>query len=215
MGYFYKIYKSDFFCILDDVQFSRRSFINRSQFIDKNNNISYINIPVLNKNKYFQKINETKIYLDIRWRDKILNKIYFNYSNTRYFKDIFFNIERILNQNKLFLYEINLDLISYFCHYLEIETKFFFSSKLNIREKKDNRIIEIGKILKSKNYISGLGASKYNYDLSFKNAGIKIEYIDIKKKLGMENCTVEELVNKTSLLSNIFKYGKSTIEFFL
>jgi hypothetical protein len=58
LGYFYKILKSDIFIILDDVQYTKNSFINRNK-IKTPNNSQWLTLPV--KKQFGQLINEVEI----------------------------------------------------------------------------------------------------------------------------------------------------------
>ena len=60
LGYFSLIKKVDKFIFLDSVQFNKRSWQQRNK-IKNNTKSMYLTVPVLSKNKFDQKISETKI----------------------------------------------------------------------------------------------------------------------------------------------------------
>ena len=74
LGFFDRWEKSDLYIVLDDVQFIRRGWQHRDK-IKTSQGIKWLTVPVIKKNKYFQKINEVKINNSIDWRKNHLNII--------------------------------------------------------------------------------------------------------------------------------------------
>ena len=84
IGYFAMIQDVDKFVILDNVQFSRRSWQQRNQIM--NNNIAkWMSVPVYKKGNYEEKIKNIKINYKQNYPQKILNQIYEGYKKTKYF----------------------------------------------------------------------------------------------------------------------------------
>ena len=69
-GYFYKIMKAEYFIFLDDAQYTKNSFINRTNIIDNKKKV-WMSIPV--KNKFGHKINQTMV-ADREWKKNIYLK---------------------------------------------------------------------------------------------------------------------------------------------
>lgn len=82
VGYFEIIKFVDIFIILDDVQYNKRDWRNRN-FISNNGTKLSITIPVQTKNKYSQKINETKISGN-SWKNEIIKNISFIQENNTF-----------------------------------------------------------------------------------------------------------------------------------
>ena len=131
LGYFALIDYVDIFIFLDDVQFERRSWQQRNK-ININGEEKIISIPVHNKHKREQLINEVKVNYNNLYPEKFIRNIYQSYSKTKYFRDYFVEIEYILRNNDM-LSDLNINLIKYFSKKLNIETKFGVSSKLKIK----------------------------------------------------------------------------------
>ena len=191
-GYFYKIMKADIFVFLDDVQFSKNSFINRS-YIRENDKNSWITLPVKTKNN--MNINQVLI-ADEQWKMKHLSKIKNAYLNKENFQYIWEKLSNLyLDINSMKLSEVNIFLITKLCEWMELNVKFYTSSKLDIDKnlRGDERLIEIIKCLNGKEYLSGLGAKNYQQDEKFRNANL-------------EN---KNLFSETSILDPIFNEGIS------
>ena len=67
-GYFDLINSADEFILYDDMQFTRRDWRNRNR-IKTPTGMNWLTIPVENKGKYLQKINET-IISEEKWAKK-------------------------------------------------------------------------------------------------------------------------------------------------
>ena len=107
------------------------------------------------------------------------------------------------------LSEVNIFLIKKICEWMELNVKFYNSSKLDINKslRGDERLIEIIKCLNGKEYLSGLGAKNYQQDEKFRNANIQLDYTNFstnKKKLENKN-----LFSEASILDPIFNEGIS------
>ena len=60
LGFFYKIAKSDIFIFLDDVQYTKNSFINRNKIKTSQGSI-WLTLPVRNKGRFGQLIREVEL----------------------------------------------------------------------------------------------------------------------------------------------------------
>ena len=92
---------------LDDVQFDYRSWQHRN-FIDLNKEKILLTIPVHQKNRSKEKINEKKIYYENGNLEKILKKIYYAYERAPFFNKYFKYIEKIFNDKDEYLIKFNL-----------------------------------------------------------------------------------------------------------
>lgn len=207
-GFFKKLFLSNIFVILDDVQFSRRSFTQRT-LIKYENFAGWITIPVKKKGKYFQLIKDTEIDNDREWIKKHLKTFYHFYRNSTYFFEVFEIIDKIYNKKFRFLMDFNLSGINEINNYFGVQKDFVFSSELGIKEIKTERIVEIIKRLNGNVYLSGEGGKKYIDIEIMKKNGIGIEfYQKIKeyRQLGLG------FIPGLSIIDLIFNEGKRSIE---
>lgn len=181
MGYFYKIQKSDIFVILDDVQYIRRGFINRSRIKTPQGTV-WLTVPVENKGNYACSINEIKIKNNSNWKENHLKNIEMNYKRTDFFNDFYGVFKSRLMMNYEKLSELNIDIIKTICQLLGIKTKMILSSSLNIDETSTERIINICKTLGADTYLSGRGGAKYQDEKIFEDNSIKLLYSDFSEK---------------------------------
>lgn len=181
IGYFYKIYKSDIFVFMDDVQYIRKGFINRNR-IKTHQGVSWLTIPVENKGNYGTDINKMKIRNDLQWQENHLKNIEMNYKRSDYFNDFNSIFKDCLIKDYDNLGQLNIYIIKSICRLLNIKTEIILSSELNIKETGTERIISICRAVGANMYLSGSGGSKYQDEKMFEDNSIQLVYSDFKEK---------------------------------
>tara|TARA_B100000035_G_C20942320_1_gene528107 strand:- start:46 stop:738 length:693 start_codon:yes stop_codon:yes gene_type:complete len=173
------IYQADNFVFLDNVQFSKQSWQQRNLIITKNGPL-WITLPVLRKkNKIINKIEIDNKNKSIK---KIVDSIKFAYSKKKYFSQYFPELEKIILKDNKLLSNLNIKIIKWLCKSFNIRSNFFYAADLvdKIGEKDDKveRLIKMCKFLKTKIYLSPVGAKNYlfQFEEKFKKNDIKIEY---------------------------------------
>jgi hypothetical protein len=178
LGYFYKIAKADTFVILDDVQYTKNSFINRNKIKTPNGSM-WLTVPVITSEKFGQKINEVEIKDPIKTSNKILNTVKANYSRSEYFKLFFPEFESIINKYHISLSILNSELIQWVCKILDINTRILYSSKLPANHNEGTfRLVDICKLTGATIYLSGFGGNKYQDENIFRENKISLNISD-------------------------------------
>jgi hypothetical protein len=212
VGYFNLIKNSDIFIFLDDVQFSKRSWQQRNKILNDKNIIT-LTVPVFSKNKFLQNINQTRINNCDNWKKKHLSSIRFNYAKHNYFEEFYELYKNTLLKNYEFLSELNISLIKTITNYLNINCTFENSSRLNINQTKENKIIGILEKLSATEYISPSGSIAYLGDgEKILQSGFEFKYQNYKiKEYSQKNC--KSFTPNLSIIDMIFNHGKDTILF--
>jgi len=177
LGYFYKIYQSDIFVYLDDVQFSNQGMHNY-HYIKTKNGPFRIKIPVTQT--LGDNINIVKTKNEIDWRKNHLDLIKINYCKSEYFEEVFSDFSNLLAESDGSLSDLNISIIEFICSKLGITSTFVRSSDLKIDLAKEERIIGICKALGCDVYYSGTGARIYQSEANFKEHGIDLKYSEYK-----------------------------------
>ena len=213
LGYFYKIWASDVFVFLDDVQYARRSPTSRTQISSKQNMgaRSYLSIP-LHSPQYFDRICELKLNQTQAWRRKHLETMRHIYSGAPFFKRYFLLIEEWVNDSKKFikLAEFNIYLIAKILDLLGIQTACYSSSTLPVQGLKAGYIIALVKHIGGTTYLSGNGARKYQKEEDFHRAGIQLVYTgfgDSLVKHPYPQFPGTEFINGLSIVDALFNVG--------
>jgi len=179
-GFFYKISKSDIFVYLDNVQYIKRSYINRVK-VKTITGPKWITVPVKTKGRYLQKINEVEIDNEKDWKKKILGVIKYNYSKSQNFKKYFEGLESYFLNDFSNLVDFNIGLIEWILSELSIKTEIIKSSELiNNIDDPTERIINICQKLNANTYLSGFGGNNYQELNEFKENNIAVVVYDFK-----------------------------------
>jgi hypothetical protein len=183
LGYFYKIWASDVFVLHDNVEYTKHSFTKRV-FVRKtpaDTERHYLTVP-LKRHSDFALIRDLKICHEQNWQQKHINKLYYVYHRAPFFEDYFPTIERtILSSSKMtFLADFNKKLILDILDFLDIQTKIVSSSALPIEGfRADEYNAEIVAYIGGDLYISGTGAKKYQFNMTYLERGISLIYNEI------------------------------------
>lgn len=204
LGYYHRIALSNFHVYLNTVQFEKGSLINRN-IIPQNHNKINITVPI-NRKGLETKISDIEINYSKDWKKKHLKTFFQIYNKFKYFDEIYFNIEKIYNHPHRNLSEFIYQLDEFIFNYLNIKTKIFFLSDLNINTKKNELIYDICNKFKAKKYISGKFGKVYLDKSKFDKNNIEIFFYDYQKIL--ENTNLD--INKYSIVDFLFKYGNDS-----
>lgn len=177
LGYFYKIYQSDIFVFLDDVQFSNQGMHNY-HYIKTSQGSFRLKIPV---HKHFKdNINQVQINDDIDWKEKHFKTFIANYRKSPYFEEIFEDIQQLYNTDYTNLANFNRKIIEFISRKLGIATRFVDSSALEIHSTREEKIIDICLALGGSVYYSGTGAKAYQDEHNFIDNGLELRYSSFK-----------------------------------
>ena len=156
------------------MNYIKQGFINRNNFLEKNHEKLFtLEILGASRNK---KINEIEIGNN---KSKILKTIKQNYSKAPYFEEVVFLIENIFGSKEKNLSQFLGNSLQQISQYLEINTKFLYSSKINNDKslQAQDRLIEISQLLNATDYVNTIGGVElYNKD-DFSTAGINLSFI--------------------------------------
>lgn len=164
LGYFNKLANSDVHVFLDDVEFSKNSFINRNR-IWFDGKPTWLTIPVFKK---YHKANIQDVPLpeDDSWKNRHLVKIEKTYKNYPYFEKYFPVLKWYLTDAGMnSLAELNISLIMWLADELNIASKIRFELSSSLEKdntkKKTDRLVEIVKAVGGTTYLSGEGGKGY------------------------------------------------------
>ncbi len=173
LGFFDRWKKSNFFIVLDDVQFLRRGWHHRDK-IKTIDGIKWLTVPVIKKGKRYQLIRDVEIDNEIGWRNKHLKTIKLNYKRAPNFKNIFRRIEKIYDKKYSLLIDFNMSFLRFVAEELGITTPIVFASDYNIKSSATQRIVDLVKAVGGTNYLTGSGAKDYLDESLFVKENIKI-----------------------------------------
>ncbi|BAX79446.1 WbqC family protein [Labilibaculum antarcticum] len=176
IGYFQLINLVDIFVIYDNIQYTKKGWINRNRYM-LNGKDSYFTIPI-NRSSNYLSIKEKSISNNFD-KKKLLSQITNAYRKAPHFKHTFPLLEEIVGfeSNNLFNYILNS--VNLTCNHLDIKTKIIKSADININHdlKKSDKVIAICKQLNSSIYINPIGGINLYSTMEFNKNNIEIFFL--------------------------------------
>lgn len=178
IGYFQLINAVDQFVIYDNIEFTKKGWINRNRILMHGKDYCFT-IP-LKKDSDFLHVNQRKVADSYsKDRAKIIGRIAELYKKAPQYNDVFPLIESIFNTNEENLFDFVFNSLKKISNYLEIKTEFIVSSSIAINHslKSQNKVIAICKELNATQYVNPIGGVElYSKDIFNKN-GLQLNFI--------------------------------------
>lgn len=177
LGYFYKIYQSDVFVFLDDVQFSNQGMQNY-HYIKTPQGSFRLKIPVVST--FGIQINQVTTKNELNWKQKHLKTLEMNYRKSPHFDEVYQDFKQIIEDENNNLSKLDQRLIAFICSKFEIKTSLLSSSMLEIQTNREEKVLDICQALNATVYYSGTGAKAYQNEEQFNERGIELRYSAFK-----------------------------------
>ncbi len=176
LGYWQLINAVDEFIVYDNIQYTKKGWINRNRFLLEGKDL-FFTIPLKKSSDYLD-IIEKDISSDFD-KEKFLNRVKHAYYKAPNFNEIFDLISKcIYNEQTNLFYFIYLSIIS-ISKTLGIKTRILISSQLDVDHEligKD-KVLEICKRQKAGIYINPVGGIDLYDKQEFANNGIELKFL--------------------------------------
>jgi hypothetical protein len=204
LGFFDRLIKADVFVILDDVQFLRRGWQNRNR-IKTPDGWRWLTVPVKQKGKFSQPINQVVLANDTPWRRKHLGALVSGYSGAPNFDQIYPEILKVYDKNDFLLIDFNMSLIKLVLDILNIDIPIRFASEFNFATRKSHLLVDLVRALDGDTYLSGQGARSYMDEKLFLEHGIETRWQEFKHP--QYNQLHGEFIPDLSIMDVLFNCG--------
>ena len=176
IGYFQLINAVDEFVVYDNIEYTKKGWINRNRFL-QNGKDAVFSIPL-------QKDSD---YLDIRERAisnnfdkaKLLNQFKEAYRRAPYYEPTFSILEKVIleKQTNLFAYIYNS--MTVICSYLKIDCEVVISSTLQIDHslQGQEKVLALSKYVGGDVYINAIGGQELYSKETFTLHGIELQFL--------------------------------------
>ena len=171
--FFKRFLTCDYFVLLDDVDFSKHKFQNRT-YIKLNNSKNLLTVPVHYKMKV--PINKIKIDNTKNWKKKHYQTIIQAYSKSKFFSDFQLEFEKIYQIEWDSLFKLNLEILNFFKTYFNIQKKIYISSQLNVIGDGNEKLVNICKYFDANYFVVKKDTESYHPKEYFQNYGIDFKY---------------------------------------
>ena len=215
IGYFQLLNAVDLFVVYDNIQYTKKSWINKNRIIE-NKKDTLFTLP----------LKKDSDYLDIRERflneneknknhAKILNKIKNNYGKAPFYDESINTICKIFNHDEINLFDFVFNSIETIKAYLDITTELVISSKIEDGALKHKyRVWDICKKLNSQNYINPIGGLNLYNKEEFKKNGINLSFLKTDN-IVYNQFNNEEFITNLSIIDMLMFNGKEKTKKFL
>ena len=182
IGYFQLINAVDQFIIYDNIQYTKKGWINRNRIL-VNGRDEYITLPLKNDSDFLDV--DQRFLADTFEKDKIkiVRKIKESYRNAPFYEQAYYLINDILNYKNFNLFEFIFNSIIKICDYLDIRTQIVRSSEINIDHglKSEKKVISICNTFNSPTYINSIGGMGLYSKKEFEKNSIELFFLETQK----------------------------------
>ncbi len=178
LGYFHLINAVDRFVFFDDVNFIKRGWINRNNFLI-NGQSHLITIP-LNGASQNKLINEIETNLDEKQSSGILKTLGIAYKKAPYFDSVFPLVENVLLGSGRSIAELAMNSVQSVLDLLDIQKDIITSSRDHSQTrtlKGADRLIAICKENGCTNYLNPIGGKEIYEKEYFSDRGVSLEFV--------------------------------------
>jgi hypothetical protein len=178
IGYFQLINSVDKFIIYDNIQYTKKGWINRNRILI-NRKDQLITLPIKKDSDY---LNVVERKLSESWekdKNKTLNIIKASYSKAPYFEESYNLISKCLNNPEVNLFRFIYDSIILINEYLEIKTQIVISSTIDVDHtlKSQDKVLSLCKSQNADVYINSIGGIELYDKETFKQNKIELNFI--------------------------------------
>jgi|TARA_R110000796_G_scaffold91387_1_gene195478 hypothetical protein len=178
IGYFHLVNSVDEFVIYDNIQYTKKGWINRNRIL-VNGSVKTITLPLKKGSDY---LDVGDRYLASSWeqdREKLLNIIKQNYQKAPYFSTVYPLIQECINVSETNLFKFILNTLNKLNSYLDISTKITTSSTLNIDHslKSQSKVIAICRELNASTYVNAIGGQGLYKVQDFEDEGLALKFV--------------------------------------
>jgi WbqC-like protein len=175
-GLFHRLALSDVHILLDSVQFEKNGFNNRVK-VKTAQGATWLTVPVLTKGRFGNnRISDTAINNDVKWRESHHKTILYNYSKAPCFREYWPFFEQLYSRNWSVLAELNIHAIEYLARALGIRCQFVRASALTAGGSKADLVISLCKAVEASVYVSGVNGRDYLDRSAFQREGIALRF---------------------------------------
>ena len=214
LGFIAKAQLADVYYIVDTVQYVKEHWHSRNK-IRKKDGWLWINTPVLQSKSKILMWPEAKIDNTKPWKRKQLSSIQMCYSRTKYYKEIYAELEEIYSKDYEYLIDFNEQIIKYAFKKFNINIPVYKTSELikeghDISGIKTDLILNMCKAANAKTFIFGQDGKTYIEEDKFKQSGVEYKFQNFKHPVYKQRHP--EFESHMSFIDLLFNYGPNSIE---
>jgi len=178
IGYFQLINSVDKFIIYDNIQYTKKGWINRNRIL-VNGKDQLITLPIKKDSDYLNVVQRKLSESWVNDKNKILNLIKSSYNKSPYFEKIFSLVSECINNPETNLFKFIYDSILLIKEFLGIKTEIVISSLIEVDHslKSQEKVLSLCKNQNAKIYINSIGGVELYDKKVFEENGIELNFI--------------------------------------
>lgn len=178
IGYFQLMNSVDEFIIYDNIQYTKKGWINRNRIL-VNGTPQLITLPLKKDSDYLDVIRRSLSESWDKEKNKILNTLKSFYKKAPQFEQTFCLIEQCLNMSNTNLFDFIYQTILLINDFLDIKTKITISSTIAIDHtlKSQDKVLSLCQAKNANTYINSIGGTELYDKNIFKQHGIELNFI--------------------------------------
>jgi hypothetical protein len=179
IGYFQLIATVDKFVVYDNIQYTKKGWINRNRML-QHGSVNMFSIS-LAKGSDTLDVVERDIAHDFD-REKLLRKFSGSYSKAPYYKDVLRLAEEIFLFEDRNLFNYISHSITLICKFMDIDTEIITSSDIpaDLSLSSQDRVLSICKAMGAETYINPLGGRELYSKQAFSEMGLQLKFMKIR-----------------------------------
>ena len=180
IGYFQLLKKCDEFVIYDDIEYTKRGWINRNYFL-QNKDSSLFSIPI-KKDRDTCSISQ-RVLADKYDPHALLRRFKNAYRNSPQFDHVYPLLEKIFLCEEKNLFRFIYFSLEQIMSYLDIDTPIYLSSEIHIDSdlRSEMRVLAICQKMKALTYVNPIGGVDLYHSENFKEYGINLNFLKPKQ----------------------------------
>ena len=176
IGYWQLLAAVDAFVVYDNIQFTKKGWINRNRFL-QNGKDSLFTIPVKKDSEYLDIVKRS--VADDFDRDKLINQLEASYRKAPFFKTVFPIVISIVRAEQRNLFDYIFHSIRVTADLCDIKTPVVISSTIACDHslRGENKVIAICKAMGATTYINAIGGQELYSHSTFATHDIALKFI--------------------------------------
>jgi hypothetical protein len=179
IGYFQLMNAVDEFIVYDNIQFTKKGWINRNRILFNGKDI-YISLPLKKDSDYLDIIDRTLADTWLKEREKMINRLIEGYKKAPFFDAAFPVIKKAILLEETNLFKFIFHSLQLLKEYLDINTRLIVSSSIQVDHslKAGKKVLEICKVRNASTYINPIGGLELYDKAGFKEENINLYFLE-------------------------------------
>jgi hypothetical protein len=209
LRYFHKIAQADVFVVMNDIQFNRNGWQNRTK-IKHAQGWMHLTVPVLQK--FRQRISDVRIDNSQRWRQKHWNALTQSYARAPHLQAVADRLRPVYEKDWDLLGDLSNELLRLCLDLLNVRTGLVRSSDLKVGGRDSARLVNICRALGADTYLTGAYALETYLDTSvFEEAGIQVAVQDWRCPVYDQRHQSAGFIADLSIVDLLFNHGPESL----